>query len=170
MQSENDHFRARFSRTRACAAAGGDDFPGRPGARSPRFSERLGAALAAFFLPARSVEKYRRQLSASAELEDIATIIFSSGSTGEPKGVVLTHYNVASNVEQLNQVFSAALQRSHHGHSPLLSFVRLHGHAVPARRRPALAWCFTRIRSIPESSARSSTNTPSPCCWLRRHF
>jgi acyl-[acyl-carrier-protein]-phospholipid O-acyltransferase/long-chain-fatty-acid--[acyl-carrier-protein] ligase len=72
-------------------------------AQKPRFTERLGAALA-FFLPAQSVQKY-----AGAErktlLEDIATIIFSSGSTGEPKGVVLTHYNVAANVEQLNQVF-----------------------------------------------------------------
>ena len=72
-------------------------------AQKPGFGERLGAALA-FFLPARLIEKY-----AGAErktlLEDIATIIFSSGSTGEPKGVVLTHYNVAANVEQLNQVF-----------------------------------------------------------------
>src|SRR5260370_15136641 len=31
--------------------------------------------------------------------------MYSSGSTGDHKGVVLTHYNVASNVEQLNQVF-----------------------------------------------------------------
>jgi acyl-[acyl-carrier-protein]-phospholipid O-acyltransferase/long-chain-fatty-acid--[acyl-carrier-protein] ligase len=72
-------------------------------AQKPRFSERLGAALA-FFLPARLIEKYAGAERAT-KLEDIATIIFSSGSTGEPKGVVLTHYNVASNVEQLNQVF-----------------------------------------------------------------
>jgi acyl-[acyl-carrier-protein]-phospholipid O-acyltransferase/long-chain-fatty-acid--[acyl-carrier-protein] ligase len=40
-----------------------------------------------------------------ATLDDIATIIFSSGSTGDPKGVILTHYNIASNVAQLSQVF-----------------------------------------------------------------
>jgi acyl-[acyl-carrier-protein]-phospholipid O-acyltransferase/long-chain-fatty-acid--[acyl-carrier-protein] ligase len=72
-------------------------------AQKPRFSERLGAALA-FFLPARMIEKYAGA-ERKTQLEDIATIIFSSGSTGEPKGVVLTHYNVAANVEQLNQVF-----------------------------------------------------------------
>jgi acyl-[acyl-carrier-protein]-phospholipid O-acyltransferase/long-chain-fatty-acid--[acyl-carrier-protein] ligase len=72
-------------------------------AQKPGFGERLGAALA-FFLPARLIEKYAGA-ERKTKLEDIATIIFSSGSTGEPKGVVLTHYNVAANVEQLNQVF-----------------------------------------------------------------
>ena len=71
--------------------------------QKPRFSERLGAALA-FLLPARSIQKFAGA-ERRTQLEDIATIIFSSGSTGEPKGVVLTHYNVAANVEQLNQVF-----------------------------------------------------------------
>ena len=72
-------------------------------AENPGFFERLGAALACL-LPARAMEKYAGSAK-KVSLDDTATIIFSSGSTGEPKGVVLTHYNVAANVEQLNQVF-----------------------------------------------------------------
>ncbi len=34
---------------------------------------------------------------------DLATIIFSSGSTGEPKGIMLTHGNVAANTESTVQ-------------------------------------------------------------------
>ncbi|HEV2206161.1 MAG TPA: AMP-binding protein, partial [Candidatus Acidoferrales bacterium] len=41
----------------------------------------------------------------SRSIDDLATVIFSSGSTGEPKGVMLTHYNVASNIEQVGQTF-----------------------------------------------------------------
>ena len=71
---------------------------------SPRWGERMWAAVSSWFLPTRLLE---RSVGASrgATMDDLATVIFSSGSTGDPKGVLLTHYNVAANVEQLNQVF-----------------------------------------------------------------
>jgi acyl-[acyl-carrier-protein]-phospholipid O-acyltransferase / long-chain-fatty-acid--[acyl-carrier-protein] ligase len=38
-------------------------------------------------------------------IDELATVIFSSGSTGDPKGVMLSHYNIASNIQQVTQVF-----------------------------------------------------------------
>ncbi len=37
--------------------------------------------------------------------DEVLTIMFSSGTTGEPKGVVLSHHNILSNVESLCEVF-----------------------------------------------------------------
>ena len=73
-------------------------------AKDAEFGERLSAALAASLLPSKWVAKFAG-CERPATLDDIATIIFSSGSTGDPKGVMLTHYNIASNVAQLSQVF-----------------------------------------------------------------
>jgi acyl-[acyl-carrier-protein]-phospholipid O-acyltransferase/long-chain-fatty-acid--[acyl-carrier-protein] ligase len=41
----------------------------------------------------------------SVKPDDVATVIFSSGSTGVPKGVLISHYNVIANVEAIAQMF-----------------------------------------------------------------
>jgi acyl-[acyl-carrier-protein]-phospholipid O-acyltransferase/long-chain-fatty-acid--[acyl-carrier-protein] ligase len=70
----------------------------------PTSGEKVSAFLKGWCLSARSLE---RSLGCARQvgIDDLATIIFSSGSTGDPKGVMLSHYNIGSNVEQLEQVF-----------------------------------------------------------------
>jgi acyl-[acyl-carrier-protein]-phospholipid O-acyltransferase/long-chain-fatty-acid--[acyl-carrier-protein] ligase len=70
----------------------------------PKSSEKLLALLIAVFLPytllKRAVGAQKRTTN------DLATVIFSSGSTGDPKGVMLTHHNVLANIRQMTQVFA----------------------------------------------------------------
>ncbi len=61
--------------------------------------EKLRALLAARLLPAFLLDHSR------GGPDSTATVIFSSGSTGVPKGVVLSHYNVLANIEAMVQVF-----------------------------------------------------------------
>jgi acyl-[acyl-carrier-protein]-phospholipid O-acyltransferase/long-chain-fatty-acid--[acyl-carrier-protein] ligase len=73
-------------------------------AKNPGALEKLAAFLMAKCLPAALLER-ALGCEKKIKLDDLATVIFSSGSTGEPKGVMLSHYNIVSNVDQMEQVF-----------------------------------------------------------------
>ncbi len=88
---------------------------------APRLSEKLSALAMAWLMPAgllkRALGANRVKLQTkfatgkgraarhAAQMDQLATVIFSSGSTGDPKGVMLTHFNIASNISQIMQVF-----------------------------------------------------------------
>ena len=65
--------------------------------------QKLTAALLALCAPARLIERACGQTQ-PLTMDDLATIIFSSGSTGDPKGVMLSHFNVDANVQGASQV------------------------------------------------------------------
>ena len=62
----------------------------------------LGAV--GFWLMPRSLIRRVFQADRTRHVGSVATVIFSSGSTGEPKGIMLSHGNINSNVEGLFQV------------------------------------------------------------------
>ena len=60
---------------------------------------KLRAWLSARFAPAALLSRGHRTP------DSLATIIFSSGTTGVPKGVMLSHYNLISEIEAIAQLF-----------------------------------------------------------------
>ena len=64
--------------------------------------DKLAAAVGAYALPAAVLDRLLGLDRQSGD--DVLTIIFTSGSTGVPKGVMLTHHNIATNVEAIDQV------------------------------------------------------------------
>jgi acyl-[acyl-carrier-protein]-phospholipid O-acyltransferase/long-chain-fatty-acid--[acyl-carrier-protein] ligase len=72
-------------------------------ARTIGSGQKLMASLLALCAPARLIERTCGQHT-PLTMDDVATIIFSSGSTGEPKGVMLSHFNIDSNERGASQV------------------------------------------------------------------
>ena len=74
--------------------------------RVPSLREVLNAQKLANGLPADALQRRRRLAArgtslASRAREDIAFLQYTSGSTGDPKGVILTHANLLANIQAI---------------------------------------------------------------------
>jgi acyl-[acyl-carrier-protein]-phospholipid O-acyltransferase/long-chain-fatty-acid--[acyl-carrier-protein] ligase len=65
-------------------------------------ARRILAVLSVFLVPGFLQERWLLGLG-KHKPSDLMTVIFSSGSTGDPKGVMLTHENIAANTESMTQ-------------------------------------------------------------------
>ncbi|HXG09510.1 MAG TPA: AMP-binding protein, partial [Gemmataceae bacterium] len=88
--------------------------------------EQLRSFLAVLLLPGVVVEYLVLGLGKQGP-EDLATVVFSSGSTGEPKGVMLTYRNVTANADSMIQ----AIQLDHRDRAlGILPFFHSFGYTV----------------------------------------
>ncbi len=73
----------------------------------PRVPEKLASMALAWLTPQWLLRRAigARRAEGKRSVDDLATVIFSSGSTGDPKGVMLTHFNLTANIQQVSQVF-----------------------------------------------------------------
>lgn len=66
--------------------------------------DKVWAALLAYLFPSRLLQLLYHPGECNPHA--LATVIFSSGSTGLPKGIMLSHHNILSNIEGMSQIFS----------------------------------------------------------------
>jgi acyl-[acyl-carrier-protein]-phospholipid O-acyltransferase/long-chain-fatty-acid--[acyl-carrier-protein] ligase len=69
------------------------------------FVQRCKAMACVFLMPAFLAHRYVFGSWKYRSVDDLVTVVFTSGSTGQPKGVMLSHANIIANLEGFHQGF-----------------------------------------------------------------
>ncbi len=97
-------------------------------------------------------EELSRRLAA-AEAEDLATIVYTSGTTGSPKGVCLTHRNLFTNIEDCREIFPIGEEDVCLSFLPLSHvFERVDGYYFMLRSGVVIAYAES-IETVPQNMA-----------------
>ena len=65
--------------------------------------DKVISLLQAYLMPSKLIEMF---YFADVDLDDVATVLFSSGSEGSPKGILLTHKNLLANIKQVSALLN----------------------------------------------------------------
>ena len=126
-------------------------------------SSKLAAFTKARFAPISLITRTR-----NFDSDETATILFSSGSTAEPKGIQLSHHNLLSNIESFRSVLSperkdvllSALPHFHSfGYTVTLWFPILSGMTVTSHTNPLEAEQLGKLAERYKASILLSTPT-----------
>lgn len=89
------------------------------------WTDKLAGFMGSYLVPANVLAKQLRLIESDGD--DLLTIVFTSGSTGQPKGVMLTYGNIASNVAAIRE---AVHINSHDVMLGILPFFHAFGYTV----------------------------------------
>ncbi len=104
---------------------------------------------------------------ANVGTDDIATIIFTSGTTGEPKGVQLSHGNILTNVKNAMELFELGLGDVCLSHLPLAHiFERMAGYYLMLYKGVIIAYA----ESLQTVAADLAIVKPTICVSVPRIF
>ena len=97
-----------------------------------------------------------RATALEAGPEDVATILYTSGTTGKPKGVILTHNNLSSNVQAVQRVLPPVSDETSLVFLPLVA--RAPEDGLPP---PLLRWCDPGVRPFDGNRVRGPQDRAS---------
>lgn len=107
-----------------------------------------GVVLFADTLKTAPLENFKQAL-ASVQPDDLATIIYTSGTTGDAKGVMLTHSNMASNLEMTTSIFDFGKSDSCVSFLPLSHVTARHVDYLLYATGATVAYCGRVDRLMP---------------------
>lgn len=122
-------------------------FPGLKRVLCLESPEAAGAAWTEEWLKSADDAGNAEAQGAAVSPDALAAIVYTSGTTGRPKGVMLTHRNVVSNVQALLEIVEVRASDAFLSFLPLShTFERTVGYYLPI----AAGACVAYARSIPE--------------------
>jgi long-chain acyl-CoA synthetase len=119
--------------------------------------------------------RHRARVSVRPSRDDTAALLYTSGTTGEPKGVVLSHGNVLANVLALRKIIEATIERpEEHRSLSFLPWAHAFGHTVELHVMIATGACIAIAEAIDKvvdniREVRPTVLVAVPTVFLRIH-